>query len=166
MPELLLPQAGQLISPSMLTSFVLCRLHLRIPRCRAFQYGSAGAQLIDFAMDLRRLQLDAYHCHGPLNDPAQLAKVMKQGIRACGATLRHQVIEQFTPHGVTVVAILAESHCVLSTWPELDFATIDVAVCGEADIELLTAPITALLEPTRVSDHRSISAVKAGLMVT
>ena len=111
-------------------------------------------------MDLRRLHLDARCCRGPLDDPAKLATAMKQGIHACGATLRNQVIEQFTPHGVTVIAILAESHFVVSTWPELNFASVDVAVCGHADLVLLTGPVTDLLQPEIVSEHRSNSTVR------
>ena len=112
-------------------------------------------------MELRRLHLDAHRCKGPLDDSARLATAMSQGIDACGATLRNQIVEQFTPHGVTVVAILAESHYVVSTWPELHFASVDVSVCGLADLALLTGPVTKLLQPDNVSEHCRSSTVIA-----
>ncbi|MBB1501866.1 adenosylmethionine decarboxylase [Propioniciclava sp. MC1683] len=41
--------------------------------------------------------------------------------------------ERFEPQGVSVVAILAESHAAVHTWPELGSATIDIFSCGEVD---------------------------------
>ena len=37
---------------------------------------------------------------------------------------------QFTPQGISVVAVLAESHLSIHTWPELGYAALDVYTCG------------------------------------
>ncbi|MGC8669922.1 MAG: adenosylmethionine decarboxylase [Candidatus Micrarchaeia archaeon] len=34
--------------------------------------------------------------------------------------------------GVSVIAIIEESHIALHTWPESNYATIDIYTCGEA----------------------------------
>ena len=38
---------------------------------------------------------------------------------------------KFQPHGVTAVALLAESHISIHTWPENGMAVCDVFTCGE-----------------------------------
>ena len=39
-------------------------------------------------------------------------------------------VHQFSPHGVTGVALLAESHMSIHTWPEYGYAAVDVFTCG------------------------------------
>lgn len=41
--------------------------------------------------------------------------------------------ERFEPQGVSAVAILAESHTAVHTWPEYGSATVDIFSCGEID---------------------------------
>lgn len=41
------------------------------------------------------------------------------------------IIHQFTPHGLTGIILLAESHISIHTWPELGEATLDVFTCGK-----------------------------------
>ena len=38
---------------------------------------------------------------------------------------------KFSPHGVTAVALLAESHISIHTWPEEGMAVCDVFTCGD-----------------------------------
>jgi len=38
---------------------------------------------------------------------------------------------KFEPQGVTVVAMLAESHISIHTWPEKGMAVCDVFTCGD-----------------------------------
>ena len=40
------------------------------------------------------------------------------------------IIHQFTPHGLTGIILLSESHISIHTWPELGQATLDVFTCG------------------------------------
>jgi S-adenosylmethionine decarboxylase len=37
---------------------------------------------------------------------------------------------QFSPYGVTAIALLAESHISIHTWSEAGYAAIDVFTCG------------------------------------
>ncbi|MFO0795266.1 MAG: adenosylmethionine decarboxylase [Candidatus Brocadiaceae bacterium] len=46
------------------------------------------------------------------------------------ATLVDVVCHQFSPYGVTGVAILAESHISVHTWPEYGYAAADIFICG------------------------------------
>ncbi len=68
-----------------------------------------------------------------LNDEERIRKAFLDSIRACGATLLHIHTHKFTPQGVSGVAVLAESHISVHTWPEAGYGAFDVFMCGEAD---------------------------------
>jgi S-adenosylmethionine decarboxylase len=54
-------------------------------------------------------------------------------IKAGGATLIDICIHQFSPHGVTATATLAESHVAIHTWPEHGYFAADLFFCGSLD---------------------------------
>lgn len=71
-----------------------------------------------------------------LDDIAHIEAVMKRCITACGASLLHIHLHHFTPNdGVTGVAVLAESHISVHTWPERKYAAFDVFMCGQSEPE-------------------------------
>ena len=43
------------------------------------------------------------------------------------------VTHKFSPQGVSGVAILAESHISVHTWPEIGYGAFDVFMCGDAE---------------------------------
>lgn len=51
----------------------------------------------------------------------------------CGASLMHIHTHKFSPQGVSGVAVLAESHMTVHTWPEIGYGAFDVFMCGDAD---------------------------------
>jgi spermidine synthase len=67
-----------------------------------------------------------------LDDAAALRTLLHDALVAAGATVRRTVAERFTPQGVTVLALLAESHASIHTWPEHGTAHVDVFTCGDA----------------------------------
>lgn len=61
---------------------------------------------------------------------------MREIVSKCGATLLHIHLHHFTPSGgISGVAVLAESHISVHTWPERDYAAFDVFMCGDAEPE-------------------------------
>jgi S-adenosylmethionine decarboxylase proenzyme len=71
-------------------------------------------------------------------------------LKACSelaVTVLRTTRHRFSPYGVSVVALLAESHMAVHTWPEHDVATVDVFTCGEVDplqvVPLLTSAFAA-----------------------
>ncbi|MFF4991497.1 adenosylmethionine decarboxylase [Streptosporangium saharense] len=62
----------------------------------------------------------------------QIMTAMRQVAMRLGCTIRTQLVDQFQPHGTTCVLVLAESHIVVSTWPECGLAHIDVFTCRAA----------------------------------
>ncbi len=69
-----------------------------------------------------------------LTDPAIIESVLRQAAEASEATILHAHFHQFGEGGgVSGVLVLAESHISIHTWPERDFAAIDIFMCGACD---------------------------------
>jgi S-adenosylmethionine decarboxylase len=76
--------------------------------------------------------LELYDCDGNrLDDEAFLRDAITTAARRAGATLLHLVSHRFEPQGVTGLALLAESHISIHTWPESGYAAVDVFTCGD-----------------------------------
>ncbi len=68
-----------------------------------------------------------------LNDLEYIEQTLTDCVEAAGATLLHLHLHHFTPNdGVSGVAVLAESHISIHTWPECGYAALDVFMCGGA----------------------------------
>jgi S-adenosylmethionine decarboxylase len=65
-----------------------------------------------------------------LNDIDHIDAVLRKCAEAAGATLLHIHLHRFQPDGVSGVAVLAESHISIHTWPEAGYAALDVFMCG------------------------------------
>ncbi len=70
-----------------------------------------------------------------LNDPERIRHALLEGIAAGEATLIDMCVHQFSPHGVTATATLAESHIAIHTWPELGYFAADLFFCGRGKPE-------------------------------
>lgn len=66
-----------------------------------------------------------------LNDIEFLRTALSDVARQIGATVIKDTFYQFTPQGVSGVVIIAESHLSIHTWPEYNFAAVDVFTCGD-----------------------------------
>lgn len=78
------------------------------------------------------LLIDVREAEG-LDDLKLIEETMKKCVEAAGATLLTIDLHHFTPNGgVSGVAILAESHISIHSWPEYGYAALDVFMCGDA----------------------------------
>lgn len=76
--------------------------------------------------------LELYHCNRQrLNDEPFLRSTITTAAERAGATLLNLISHHFEPQGVTGLALLAESHISIHTWPELGYAAVDVFTCGD-----------------------------------
>ena len=67
-----------------------------------------------------------------LDDEGLIETAFRRCVDECGATLLHVHTHKFTPQGISGVAILAESHISVHTWPEIGYGAFDVFICGNA----------------------------------
>ena len=78
------------------------------------------------------LLVDALECAGPLDDAGAIQSAMKTAAESVGAEVVGQAEYRYVPHGVTAVLFLAESHILVSTWPEHNTALFDILLCNES----------------------------------
>lgn len=80
----------------------------------------------------RHLILDLYNCDRDLlDDYEELERLLQVALNMAGANILRVFGEKFQPQGVTLLALLAESHASIHTWPELGYAAIDLYTCGD-----------------------------------
>jgi len=87
-----------------------------------------------------------------LDDLALMDSVMREAVEVCNATLLHIHLHHFTPgNGISGVAVLAESHISVHTWPERNFAAFDIFMCGNARPERAIPVLKKAFKPSRMT---------------
>ena len=69
-----------------------------------------------------------------LDDEALIRTTLSHAAILCESTLLNVSSHKFSPCGVTAIALLAESHISVHTWPEKGMAVCDVFTCGDHTI--------------------------------
>lgn len=98
----------------------------------------AGAHLIIDLYDAERL-----------DDLNFMEETLRRCVDEAGATLLHIHLHPFEPTGVSGVAVLAESHISVHTWPEVGYAAFDVFMCGDAKPEKCVDVLNEAFKPGR-----------------
>ena len=78
------------------------------------------------------LIIDLHGARG-LDDIDLIEATLRGCVDAAQATLLHIHLHHFQPNGVSGVAVLAESHISIHTWPDAGYAALDVFMCGQAN---------------------------------
>ncbi|RKY15626.1 MAG: adenosylmethionine decarboxylase [Planctomycetota bacterium] len=70
-----------------------------------------------------------------LNDPDAVSSVLDRVTEVVQMTFLERVSHRFSPQGVSVVYLLAESHIAVHTWPECGMVDIEIVTCNpESDV--------------------------------
>ena len=78
-----------------------------------------------------QILVDMYDCDSAvLDDEGAVEAYMVEAARRCGATIVNKCFHRFSPHGVSGVVVIAESHLAIHTWPEHGYAAVDLFTCG------------------------------------
>lgn len=97
-----------------------------------------------------------------LDDLELMQSTMSEAVRVAGATLLHIHLHHFTPNGgITGVAVLAESHISVHTWPERKFAAFDIFMCGDAEPERAIPILREVYKPASVNIKEYLRGVVA-----
>jgi S-adenosylmethionine decarboxylase len=97
-----------------------------------------------------------------LDDLRHISDTLKRCVEVAGATLLDIHLHRFTPSGgVSGVAVLAESHISIHSWPEAAYAALDVFMCGETDPHATIEVLEAAFKPdqTVVKEHLRANAI-------
>jgi S-adenosylmethionine decarboxylase len=90
------------------------------------------------------------------DDAGVIELALRRAVQAAGATLVHLHLHEFTVGGgVSGVAVLAESHISIHTWPERGYAAIDVFMCGSAEPRRVVPVLRHVFKARRtaISEH-------------
>ncbi len=101
------------------------------------------------------LLIDLFGCTG-LDDIGRVEATLRDTVAAAGATLLELRLHSFgVGQGVTGVAMLAESHISIHTWPERDYAAADIFLCGRShDLDAALGALAGGLGATRYEQQR------------
>jgi S-adenosylmethionine decarboxylase len=95
------------------------------------------------------LIIDLHGAKG-LNDIDLIERTLRRCVDAARATLLHIHLHHFQPTGVSGVAVLAESHISIHTWPDAGYAALDVFMCGKADPDACVPVLREAFQAERV----------------
>ncbi len=102
------------------------------------------------------LIIDLWDAEG-LDDRDRIETALIDAVKAAGATLLHIHLHTFTDGGgISGVAVLAESHISVHTWPERKYAAFDVFMCGDAEPRKALSVFKAAFNPGRlvIGEHK------------
>jgi S-adenosylmethionine decarboxylase proenzyme len=78
------------------------------------------------------LLIELWSCNCEKMDNLEyLENIMAHAAEVAGATVLKTAFQNYNPHGVSGVVVIAESHLTIHTWPEHGYAAVDVFTCGE-----------------------------------
>ena len=98
----------------------------------------------------KHLLLDLYQATN-LADKGVIETALLEAADACNAKVLQKNFHSFgEEQGITGMLLLAESHISIHTWPESDFAAVDIFMCGNCDPALAIEPIKKHLRPKNV----------------
>ena len=94
-----------------------------------------------------------------LMDAPFLEELFQKSVKESGATEVGRVFHNFSPEGVSGVILISESHFSIHTWPEHNYAAVDLFTCSTtADIQLIYKHLIQALE----ARTHSIIEIKRG----
>jgi len=80
----------------------------------------------------RQILVEFYKCNEEiLKDVQKIEKSMLEACVLAKATIVRHTFHEFSPFGVSGVVVIAESHVAIHTWPEYNYAAVDIFTCGE-----------------------------------
>ena len=100
----------------------------------------------------KHLLLELYKCHYDLlNDESFLRCSLNRAAKLAKATVLNLISNKFEPQGVTAIALLAESHISIHTWPESNYSAVDIFTCGQNMLPELASKY--LIETLKAEEH-------------
>ena len=100
----------------------------------------------------KHLLLELYGCdYEKLNDESFLRCTLNRAAKLAKATVLNLISNKFEPQGVTAIALLAESHISIHTWPESNYSAVDIFTCGQNMLPELASQY--LIDTLKAEEH-------------
>lgn len=104
----------------------------------------------------RHVIIELWGCSDAINDAELVRTAMLDAVSAAKATLLNLYVHQFSPQGVTGVAVLSESHLSVHTWPEHGYVAADVFTCGATTRPQAAAEVLARRFGAKTTDIQEL----------
>ena len=109
----------------------------------------------------KHIILELYQCPAEmLSDPTLIEQYMNEAAIAMGATIVESTFHHFSPLGVSGVVVIMESHLTIHTWPEHQYAAVDMFTCGDIQMD---AGVKLLKEKLKAGSS-DMQVLKRGLV--
>jgi len=106
--------------------------------------------------------VEFFHCcPKALCDLTGIENAMLGAARAANATIITHHFHHFSPLGVSGAVIIAESHFTIHTWPEYQYAAVDLFTCGELRTDLAFNFLKEFLKSDRVEEQNIVRGLIA-----
>ena len=106
----------------------------------------------EFIHQSKHFLLELYRCDfEKLNDESFLRCTLNRAAKLANATVLNLISNKFDPQGVTAIALLAESHISIHTWPESKYSAVDIFTCGQNMMPELASEY--LIESLMAKEH-------------
>lgn len=102
-----------------------------------------------------------------LDDLETVEAALRQSAITAGATILNVDLHHFQPNGgISGVVVLSESHISIHTWPERNFAALDIFMCGDCNPYKAIPVLKRAFSPANVNltEHRrglQVSAIQS-----
>lgn len=80
----------------------------------------------------RQILVEFYDCDSAkINNVEFVESAFLEATRKSKATIISHNFHKFSPHGISGVVVIAESHVTIHSWPEYNYAAVDIFTCGD-----------------------------------
>lgn len=113
------------------------------------------------------LLIELHGCDVAIIDNTEvLQQLMEEAVQLAGATLVKSVFHSFSPVGVTGVVVIEESHFAIHTWPEHNYAAVDLFTCSASmdykkAADFLAKKLDAKTQSVKLVKRGDLSLVKS-----
>ena len=117
-----------------------------------------------YLVELNGCDIDAINSEELLREGLLLA------VDRSGAQIIKDVFHSFSPHGVTGVVVIAESHVSIHTWPEYGYAAVDIFTCSQKmKVDLIIDSLKDLTKAASVVSNKvsrgpQLAAIRNGIL--
>ncbi len=112
---------------------------------------------------ITQLNIDCYECKGDLNDMEAIVRMAENAATNVGATVLGKGAVSYPGKGITAVIFLAESHVLVSTYPEYRYAIVEIFMSNsKTDPDECWNWLYEYLQPARMSVNREVHYVGDG----
>jgi S-adenosylmethionine decarboxylase len=110
----------------------------------------------------KHLIVELYGCSFErTSDPVQVEQTLIEAVRLSKATIVKPVFHHFSPHGVSGVIVIAESHFTIHTWPEHGYCALDIFTCGD---QIDSAASLQFLKESFQAHNMSVMEIQRGML--